>query len=251
MRPARAADHCARLPGATILVFYRGGAIMDKIIVFGAGKIAEVVHALLASDPAYSVSGFTCDREFMTSREHCGLPVVAFDEVATHFPPSAFRMLVAIGYQDLNLVRAQRCQQARDQGYKLISWISPRAHVPRGCVVGTNCVVMDGASLQPLARLGDDVFVWSGAVVGHHASIGDHCWVASNCTISSSAVIEPHCFLGVNAAIGHGVTIGARSIIGAGTVLTRSTAADGVYVAPDTDRIRLDSRRFLKIARLT
>jgi acetyltransferase-like isoleucine patch superfamily enzyme len=85
-------------------------------------------------------------------------------------------------YQALNTLRAERCDQARTKGYRLASWISPRAHVPKGCTVGANCFVMEGASLQPHARLGDDVFVWSGAVVGHHATIGDHAWLASNCT---------------------------------------------------------------------
>jgi sugar O-acyltransferase (sialic acid O-acetyltransferase NeuD family) len=223
---------------------------MTRIVIFGAGKIAEVVHELLRGDPAHSVAGFTCDREFMVGAEKQGLPVVAFEEVETHFAPAAFAMLVAIGYQDVNTVRADRCRQAREKGYRLASWISPRAHVPKNCVFGENCVVMDGASLQPEARLGNDVFIWSGAVVGHHATIGDHCWLASNCTVSSTAVVEPFCFLGVNAAIGHAITIGARSIIGAGTVITRSTVPDGVYIAPDTERFRLDSRRFMKIARI-
>jgi UDP-3-O-[3-hydroxymyristoyl] glucosamine N-acyltransferase len=132
----------------------------------------------------------------------------------------------------------------------LVSWISPRAHVPNGCTIGENCIVMDGASMQPHARLGDDVFLWNGVVVGHHAIIGDHCWLASNCTISSTVKMEPRCFVGVNAAIGHGITIGADSIIGAGVVLTHDTAPGGVYIVPDTPRFRLDSGRFLKIGRI-
>jgi sugar O-acyltransferase (sialic acid O-acetyltransferase NeuD family) len=224
---------------------------MTKLVIFGAGKIAEVVQALLSDDPDYSVAGFTCDREFMIGSEKQGLPVVPFEEVESVFPPGSFAMLVAIGYQDVNTVRAARCEQARAKGYRLISWVSPRAHVPKGCVIGANCIVMDGASLQPQARLGDDVFVWNGAVVGHHATIGDHCWLASNCTISSTVVAEPFCFFGVNAAIGHGITIGARNIIGATTVITRSTEPDGVYITPDTVRFRLDSRRFLKISRIS
>jgi sugar O-acyltransferase (sialic acid O-acetyltransferase NeuD family) len=223
---------------------------MSRIVVFGVGKIAEVVHALLRDGPDYSVAGFTCDREFMTGSEKQGLPVVPFESVESIFPPAAFAMVVAIGYQDVNSIRAARCEQARGKGYRLISWVSPHAHVAKGCVIGANCIVMGGASVQPEARLGDDVFVWNGAVVGHHATIGDHCWLASNCTISSAAVVEPLCFFGVNAAIGHGITIGARNIIGAAAVITRSTAADGVYIERDTERFRLDSQRFVKISRI-
>jgi len=224
---------------------------MTSIVVFGAGKIAEVFHAFVLADPALSVVGFTCDRAFMPGREFQGLPLVPFEEVETAFPPCDFAMFVAIGYHGLNSVRADRCAQAREKGYRLVSWVSSRAHVPSTCTIGANCCVMAGASLQPYARLGDGVFVWSGAVVGHHAVVGDHCWIASNCTISSTTVVEPCCFFGVNAAVGQGIAIGARSLIGAGTVITRSTAPDGVYIAPDTERFRLDSQRFVKIARLT
>jgi sugar O-acyltransferase (sialic acid O-acetyltransferase NeuD family) len=222
-----------------------------QIVVFGAGKIADVFHTLVAAHSELSIAGFTCDRAYVTAPEVHGLPLVPFEEIETRFPPAAFGMFVAIGYHELNSVRAARCAQARDKGYRLVSLVSPRAHVPPNCSIGANCCVMDGAALQPYARLGDDVFVWNGAVVGHHATVGDHCWIASNCTISSTATIEPLCFLGVNAAIGHGVTVGARSIVGASTVITHSTAPGGVYIAPDTPRFRLDSQRFLKIARLT
>jgi sugar O-acyltransferase (sialic acid O-acetyltransferase NeuD family) len=223
---------------------------MKQIVVFGVGKIAEVFHSLAGDDTELTIAGFTCDRAFMTGSEVHGLPLVPFEDVETVFAPADFSMLVAIGYHKLNLLRADRCSQARAKGYGLASWVSRRAHVPKSCTIGENCVVMDGASLQPHARIGDDVFVWNGAVIGHHSTIGDHCWVASNCVISSTVTVEPQCFFGVNAAIGHGITIGARSIVGAGAVITHSTSADGVYVVGDTPRFRLDSQRFMRIARL-
>jgi sugar O-acyltransferase (sialic acid O-acetyltransferase NeuD family) len=224
---------------------------MTSIVVFGAGKIADVFHALVASDSDLSIAAFTCDRQYVTGPQFCGCPLVPFEEVEKAYPPANHAMFVAIGYQDLNSVRAERCRQARAKGYRLVSWVGPRGEVPNGCTIGENCFVMDGASLQPHARLGDDVFVWSAAIVGHHATIGDHCWLASNSTISSTAVVEPFCFLGVNAAVGHGITVGSRCLIGASAVLTHSAAPDGVYIVRDTERYRLDSRRFLSIARMT
>lgn len=223
---------------------------MTPIVVFGAGKIAEVFHALVASDPNLSIRAFTCDRAYVTGPKFCGIPLVPFEEIEAAYPPTDHAMFVAIGYQDLNAVRAERCRQARAKGYKLVSWVGPRGDVPNGCMIGENCFVMDGGSLQPYARLGDDVFVWSGAIVGHHASIGDHCWLASNSTISSTAKIEPFCFFGVNAAVGHAVTVGSRCLVGASTVITHNAAPDGVYIVPDTERYRLDSRRFMNIARM-
>jgi sugar O-acyltransferase (sialic acid O-acetyltransferase NeuD family) len=223
---------------------------MTKIIVFGTGKIADVFHTLAVDSSAPSVAGFTCDGSFMHANEFHGLPVVPFDSVETAFPPADFAMFVAIGYQALNSIRAQRCAQARDKGYRLVSFVGPRACVPSTCRYGENCWIMDGASVQPFARLGNNVFVWNNAVVGHHAQVEDNCWLASNCTVSSTATVGPSCFIGVNAAIGHNLTVGARNILGAGTVITRSTDPDGVYVVRDTERFRLSSSSFARISRM-
>lgn len=223
---------------------------MTRIVLFGAGKIADAVYAALAQDPSVDVVGFTVDREFLPAGNLHGLPVVAFDEVATSFPPNKNAMLVAVGYQSLGKLRAGRCAEARAKGYRLTSWVSPAAHVPPGCTLGENCVVMPGAALQAFVTLHDDVFIWHNTVVGHHATIGAHGWLASNCTISSAAVLGPYCFVGVNAAIGHNLTIGANSLIGAGAIVTRSTEPNGVYIVGDTPRYRVDADRFLRIARM-
>lgn len=223
---------------------------MRKIVLFGNGKIADVLHSLLDGDPQLSIAGFTCDRAFVTGDKLHDLPLVAFEDVETTFPPSDYEMFVAIGYQDMNALRAERCGLARAKGYRLASWISPRANVPKSCVVGANCVVMDAATVQPYARLGDGVFVWSGAVVGHHATIGDYCWLASNSTVAGTTTLGQSCFVGVNAAIGQGISVGERAMVGAATVITRNTEPNGVYISRDTERYRLDSDRFMKIARL-
>jgi sugar O-acyltransferase (sialic acid O-acetyltransferase NeuD family) len=224
---------------------------MTDIVIFGIGRISDVIVSLLAEQSELTIKGFTCDPEFLTSVESHGRRVIPFDKVAEEFSPRTHRILVAIGYHDLNRLREDRCREAMAKGYELVSWISPAAHVPASCAMGANCVVMPGAALQPYAQLGDDVFIWHNAVVGHHAMIGNHCWLASNCTISSSASLGERCFVGVNAAIGHNLTIGADSLIGAGAVITRSSEPSGVYIESDTPRYRLDSRRFMRIARMT
>ncbi|MFA6963985.1 acetyltransferase [Bosea sp. (in: a-proteobacteria)] len=224
---------------------------MTDIVVFGVGKITDVVASLIEEQSGFTIKGFTCDRAFMTSAENQGRPVIPFDEVETVFPPASHRMLVAIGYHDLNRVREERCREASGKGYGLVSWISPDAHVPATCTIGANCVILPGAALQPHARLGDGVFVWHNAVVGHHATIGDYCWLASNCAISSTTTMGERCFVGVNAAIGHQMTVGADSLIGAGAIVTRSTEPGGVYIVGDTPRYRLDGRRFMRIAQMS
>jgi len=70
---------------------------MTKIVVFGAGKIADVLYTIALADRDVSLAGFTCDRAYVTAPELHGLPLVPFEEVETAFPPTNFAMFVAIG----------------------------------------------------------------------------------------------------------------------------------------------------------
>lgn len=224
---------------------------MTSVVLFGIGKIADVVRAHVADEGGLEIRGFTCDKAYLTRETIDGLPVVPFEDVEAAFPPATHQMLVAIGYHDLNAVRESRCRAALAKGYRLASWVSPRANVTSSSVIGENCVVMPGAALQPYSRLGNGSFVWDNAVIGHHATIGEQCWIASNSTISSTAVLGDRCFVGVNVAIGHGITVGADTFFGAGVVLTHNAAEGGVYIQGDASRYRLDSRRFMRFARMT
>lgn len=223
---------------------------MSKVIVFGAGKTAEVVHHYLTHDSPHEVVAFTVDAEFTEGDTLFGLPVVPFETVQEVYPPDAFQMFVAVGYESLNAFRALKYEEAKGKQYELISYVSTESGIVGDPAIGDNCFIMENQCVQPHARIGNDVFVWSGVLVAHHATIGDHCWLASGASIAGSTTIGPYCFIGINATIGHEIEIGAKSLIGAGALVTKSAAEKSVFIERDTDLYRLDSERFLKITRL-
>ncbi|MBN1450077.1 MAG: acetyltransferase [Anaerolineales bacterium] len=223
---------------------------MTKIVLFGAGKIADVAYFQLTNDSPHEVVAFTVDGEHVSQKGKWGLPVIPFEDILNAYSPDEFKMLVAVGYQDLNRFRARKYDEAKAKGYELISYVSSRAsnfsHVP----IGDNCLVLENAVLQPCTSVGNDVFFWNGNHLGHHARIEDHCYVSGQVVISGAAVIEPYCFLGVNATIGHEVTIGRESFIGAGALVTKNAPSKSVYITPDTPKFRLDSDSFLKLTKM-
>lgn len=223
---------------------------MSKVVIFGAGKIADEAYFYLTNDSPHEVVAFTVDAEHVGAGRKLGLPVVPFEGLTQSHPPGDFKMFVAVGYQDLNRFRARRYEEAKAKGYELISYVSSRASNFGNVEVGDNCFVLEFVTIQPCSRVGNNVFLWSGNHVGHHATVGDHCYVAGSVVISGSTVIEPYCFLGVNSTIGHEVTIGAESFVGAGTLVTKSAPPKSVYVAADTPRFRLDSDAFLRLTKM-
>jgi sugar O-acyltransferase (sialic acid O-acetyltransferase NeuD family) len=223
---------------------------VSKIVIFGAGKIADEAYFYLTNDSPHEVVAFTVDEEHLEVSKKLGLPVVAFKNVVHDFPPGEFKMFVAVGYQDLNKFRARKYEEAKAKGYELISYVSSRASNVGNVEIGDNCFVLEFVTIQPCSSVGNNVFLWSGNHVGHHASVGDHCYIAGQVVISGSTKVEPYCFVGVGAMLGHEITIGRESFIGAGSLITKNVEPASVYIAADTPKFRLDSASFLRLTKM-
>ena len=223
---------------------------MSNVVVFGAGKIAEVAYYYLSNDSPHKIVAFTVDENSLDKSELFGLQVLPFEGIEKTYSTDEFKMFIAVGYHDLNKFRARKYDEAKQKGYELISYMSSRACNFGDVEIGDNCFILENQAVQPCSKIGNNVTIWSGNHVGHHATIKNHCFLTSQIVISGNTVIEPYCFIGVNATIGHEITIGRESIIGAGCLITKSTKEKSVYIAKDTEPYALDSSQFLRFAKL-
>src|SRR5258705_8036894 len=121
---------------------------MSKVVIFGAGKIADEAYFYLTNDSPHQIVAFTVDRAFLTAEEKLGLPVVPFEEVQNKYPPGDHKMFVAVGYQDLNRFRAQKYAEARAKEYEHVSYVSSHASNLGGVEIGYNCFVLEFATIH-------------------------------------------------------------------------------------------------------
>jgi len=224
---------------------------MKPLVLFGSGKIAEVLLYFFRNHSDREVVACTTDRSFLPQSDWNGLPAVPFDEVARSHPPETHDMFVALGYQDLNGLRARKCAEARALGYKLPSYVHPDSGLPRDCVHGDNCFIMSQVLVHPRVKLGNNVFVWSGAMVGHHSTVGDNCWLTSCCNVSGVVTLGDNCFLAVNSTVAHSVRVGADCFIGANALVTKCSGDGEVFLAEASKPFRLNSRQFLRMSRFS
>jgi sugar O-acyltransferase (sialic acid O-acetyltransferase NeuD family) len=222
---------------------------MKPIIIFGTGKIAEVILYFLRQDSSCEVVACCVDRDYLQDTYWQGLPTVAFDEIIHSHPPETHDMLVALGYQDMNTLRASRCDEARQLGYTLVSYVHPDAGLPTDTIYGDNCFIMNQVLIHPRVTLGNNVFVWSGAMIGHHSSIGSNCWLTSCTNISGGVAVGENCFFAVNSTVGNSVRIGANCFIGANALVTKCTEEGQVFLVESTKAFRLNSQQFLRMSR--
>ena len=209
---------------------------MADIVIFGAGDIARLAHHYFSTDSPHRVVAFTVDAEFRAADTFCGLPLLAFDDVAAAYPPVRHGMFVAMSYARMNEARAAKYAAAKALGYDLVSYVSSRCSFLSQFGHGDNCFILEDNTVQPFVAIGSDVTLWSGNHIGHDAVIGDHCFISSHVVVSGHVTVGSHCFLGVNATIRNNVTLGDHTLVGAGALIMKNTAPRSVYVAARTDK---------------
>ena len=220
---------------------------MADVVVFGVSQWAELAHFYLTHDSPHNVIAFTVDRSYLDSDRYKDLPVVPFEEVEQHYPPSDCQMFIPMSFKKMNHVRADKYASARAKGYELISYVSSKATTWPGFSCGQNCFIFEDNTIQPFVEIGNNVVMWSGNHIGHHTIIQDHVMITSHVVISGCCRIEEFCFFGVNSSVRDEATVARGTLVGMGVALTKDTKEFEVYRTPavEPERIRSNQLRSL------
>jgi sugar O-acyltransferase (sialic acid O-acetyltransferase NeuD family) len=218
-----------------------------RLVVFGAGDIAQLAHFYFSKDSQYEVVAFSVDACYLNESVFCGLPIVPFEDVASRYPPAQYDFFVALSYSKLNAVRKEKYLAAKALGYRLASCVSSHATVLNEGQIGDNCFILEDNTIQPFATIGNNVTLWSGNHIGHHSVIRDHTFIASHVVISGGVEIGEQCFVGVNATLRDHIIVGNKCVIGAGALLLANVESEGVYIGTVTQRSKVPSSRLGKL----
>lgn len=218
-----------------------------KLVIFGAGIIAQLAHYYFSKDTDYDVVAFTVDSSYLKSPEFCDLPVVPFEELLSIYSPDDHFMFVALSYSKINKDRTEKYDLVKGQGYKCANYISSKATVLNDGDIGDNCFILEDNTIQPFVKIGNNVTLWSGNHIGHHSIVEDNCFIASHVVISGGCVIGASSFIGVNATLRNHITIGKANVIGAGTLILGDTEDNKVYIAKASEPSKIPSNRLRSI----
>jgi sugar O-acyltransferase (sialic acid O-acetyltransferase NeuD family) len=216
------------------------------LIIFGIGKISQAVSYYFNRDSDYKIIAYAVDDVFANQSEYMGVPLVKLSDIKEQFNPQVHNVFVAVGYQGVNSLRANKYKYFKELGYSFASYKSP--YVFGEYSIGENTIVMDSAVIQPLASFGNNVFVWGGAMVGHHATIQDGCWLSGGCLIGGSVNLGRSSFVGMGAIVGQEVKTGVECMLGAGSLTIRSIGDKAVVVKEQTEIHRLNSEQFTRMS---
>jgi len=219
---------------------------MSDIVIFGNGDIAELAHYYFTNDSEHQVAGFTVDGKYRKADTFLDLPNTDFEFVEERFPPKQYDFFVAVSYAQMNDLRTMKYIEAKTKGYKIVSYISSHATVFADLSGNENCLVLENNTIQPFARIGNNVTLWSGNHIGHHAAIGNNVFITSHVVISGGVDIGDNCFIGVNATVHDHVSLADYTLVGAASLINKDTEPYAVYKGAPAEKSRVPSNR-LKI----
>ena len=221
---------------------------MQKVIIFGIGKVSDVISYFLENFSDYKIIAYTVDEEYIFQNKFREKPVIPFKNLENLYIPSEYDVFVALGYQELNRLREKKCLEVKEKGYKLFSYIGNSSGISKDLIYKENCFVMDGALIHPKVEIGKNVFIWSGSMIGHHSYISDNCWLTSSSNISGGVNVGKNCFFAVNSTVANSLKIGKNCFFGANSLITKSVDDESVFIENSSNIYRLKSHQFLKLS---
>jgi len=215
---------------------------MAQVILFGIKDLAELAYYYLQTDSEHEVVGFSVHRSFLP-RDNIfrGLPVIAFEEIETVFPPDSFYFFAPMTHKGMNKNREKIYHDIKTKGYNFINYVSSKATIFDNLSIGDNNFILEDNTIQPFVTIGSNTVLWSGNHIGHHSRIENNVFITSHVVISGNCIIGQNSFIGVNSAIKECTIIGEATFIAMSTSITQNTEPYSVYTGNPAKKIEMSS----------
>jgi sugar O-acyltransferase (sialic acid O-acetyltransferase NeuD family) len=173
-----------------------------------------------------NVAAFTINKEYITQDTFHNLPIIPFEEIENHYPPSTHYLFAPVTNNEL---REKIYNEGKQKEYEFYTYVSPNC-TNYALSIGENCFILEDNTLQPFTTIGNNVILWSGNHIGHHSKIEDNIFFTSHVVMSGHCHIKKGAFLGVNSTLRDGIIIGENSIIGMGSLVTKNVPDNETWI---------------------
>ena len=200
----------------------------DKLIIYGAGEFGSLILNLVQYHPEISIVAYGDDNPKFENSNIDGKPIYSFKNLLKFSEKNNITNAIsAIGN---NVIRAEKFKKLKENGFKMISLVHPKALIDTKVKFGENVIIEMGTALHTNSTIGNNVFLGGDALIGHHNKIGNHVLIGGNVSLGGSVVIEDFASIGVGASIKPGVRIGKGAVVGVGSVVINDVDPNSIVV---------------------
>ncbi len=201
-------------------------AIHQKnIVIAGLTDFSSLMKLYVEQTTASRVVAFAVEKQYITSSDFAGLPVVAMEELDQSCFSGNFSVLNAIGYRQMNRLRARIHRLLKDRGCELLTYVHPSATV--NSPLGEGCIVLENCSIGFRNSIGCGGLFWSGVVIAHDAAIADFTYWAPGAVCCGNVTVGERCFIGANATLRNRISLAEGTLVGAGVYMSRTVSESG------------------------
>jgi acetyltransferase EpsM len=201
--------------------------VRTPLAIWGTGGHARVVADIVRSGTSYDIVGFLDDVHPDRHGQHfCDAVVLGGKEqLATLAARGVRHMILAFGD---NASRRKVGAEIAAEGFTLAQAVHARATVASDVRIGSGTVIMAGAVVNPNVTLGENVIINTSASVDHDCTLGNAVHLSPGSHLAGDVRVCDEAWIGLGAVVLEGRSVGARTIVGAGAVVTHDLPADVV-----------------------
>lgn len=200
-----------------------------NLYIIGAGSFAREVENWLELIPQtecdWEIAGFLDKHTpagklpYPSGYENLG------DETTFSFSPNDYA-LIAIGD---NRIREKIYHQLKGR-VQFFTFIAPNSIIGKFNRIGEGSIICPNCIITTNVTLGKCTIMNIGAHVGHDAVLGDFCGLMPNVDIAGNCRLGERVFVGTNAAVIPGKWLASDITVGAGAVVVKDFAEEGITI---------------------
>jgi sugar O-acyltransferase (sialic acid O-acetyltransferase NeuD family) len=140
---------------------------------------------------------------------------------------SGFSFVVAIGNGQTRKMIEPKLQNA---GLTHACLVHPTASIGVDVSFGPGTIICANSVLTTSIRLGNSVHVHIGSKISHDVTIGNHVTLSPGVNVTGNVIIDDDVTVYSSSTVLPGILIGRKSVIGAGSVVTKNVPNDVTVV---------------------
>lgn len=187
---------------------------IKKIVIYGAGGLGREIYELIDEVNKYNILGFL-DDGIINNKVSVNIPILGGIEFLHNIEyPIGVVFAIADVYVKQNIYK-KILQINKGHYFPIViaknSYVSKRAMLSEGTIVGRYC------SVSTSVQLGKLVFLNTKCDIGHDSIIGDFCSLMPSVNVSGNVSVGQRTLIGVQSAILQGIKIGSDVTVGMGS----------------------------------
>ena len=197
-------------------------AMEKRIVIFGAGgfgrEVLQIIRDINKVRPVWSFDGFIIDSEYIDNSRVQGLPIIGNMDWLEANPDVC--VVIAVGSSAARWRITKRVQKRCKNSFAIL--VHPLAWIGQNVQIGEGSIICAGTLITTDINISKHVQVNIGSTIGHDTMVSDFVTLNPSVNLSGNVTLNRGVEIGTGGVIIPGCSVGEWSIIGAGSVVTKS-----------------------------